>query len=74
VLVIDSSEGFRSGDFVERYTLMRDRVREVFGARTKEMLEIFAAYKGDQKHAVGAKNEAIKWLREMSEQAPEKRV
>jgi hypothetical protein len=67
VLVIDSTSGFRSGDLVERYILMRDRVVEIFGDRLREMLEIFAGYEGDHKHAVGAKEGAIAWLKELDQ-------
>lgn len=40
---------------------------EIFGDRTREMLEIFAAYKGDHKHAIGAKEGAAEWLNELDQ-------
>lgn len=65
VLVIDSTSGFRSGDLIERYVLLRDKVMEIFGDRTPEVLGIFASYQGEHKHAMGAKNGAIEWLAEL---------
>lgn len=69
IMVGDTSAGFRSGRFDERYKLKRDWLAEIFGVRTDDMLRIFAEYEGKNEYALGAKAEAKKWLAERADPA-----
>ena len=64
VLVGDTTVGFRTGQFDQRYELKRDKLSEFFGDQTRVMLAILAAYGGSNEYAVAAKEEAKKWIAE----------
>jgi hypothetical protein len=64
IMVGDTTSGFRSGNFEDRYKLKRDWVTEIFGDRTPEMLQIFAGYSGKNEYALGAKVASQQWLDE----------
>ncbi len=64
IMVGDTSSGFRSGNFEDRYKLKRDWMTQIFGDRTRQMLTIFADYKGKNEYALGAKVGALQWLAE----------
>jgi hypothetical protein len=64
ILVGDTTHGFRTGKFEERYKLRREWMTQVFGARTDEMLHILAEYHGSHEHALNATKEAALWLKE----------
>jgi hypothetical protein len=64
IFVGDTSHGFRTGKFEERYKLRRDWMKEIFGARTDQMLKLLAAYGGSNQYAMDAKREAEAWLKE----------
>ena len=68
ILVGDTAHGIRSGNFEQRYKLKRDRMLEIFGARTEEMLSMMAQYDGDHEYALLARGEAGGWLAELAEQ------
>ena len=66
ILVGDTAAGIRSGRFEKRYELQRERMADFFGDRTEAMLEILAAYSGNDEWALAAREEARRWSDERS--------
>jgi hypothetical protein len=58
---------FHDGDGArlnEIYTLNRERVTALFGARAEEILSLMARYAGEDKYATAARAETQSWLAE----------
>ncbi len=70
IFVGDTTHGFRSGQFEERYKLKRDWVTRIFGTRTEEILRLLAGYAGKHQYALEARREAQTWLKEVADGMP----